>query len=162
MQFQSCDDSSYCTVLGENGCTDSLTSTARFVQLSDFCMLQQRSTAKCATHMDQTLWATVWLDDGATETMGNMNKTWVHTQRMYSWVWALIVSISSKYLVHTHFDKNKNILLHNSISSLKNQYRVTNKMQKHGSVAIPRQWRHLVSADMICLFTFILLINAIS
>ena len=50
---------------------------------------------------------------------------------------------------------------HKSISLFKKQYRITNKMQQHGSVAIPRQWRHLMSADTICFFTFILLIYVI-
>ena len=39
MQFQSCDGSSYCTVLRENGCTDNLLAE-RFYQLPDFCMLR--------------------------------------------------------------------------------------------------------------------------
>ena len=66
LQFQSYDSSSYCTVLGENGYTDSLLRNARFKWLLDFCMLRsnlhQKSTAHCAKCMDPTLWS----DDGVT------------------------------------------------------------------------------------------------
>ena len=64
VQFQSCDNSSYFTVLGENGCTDVSCQLWGLCSYLHFCTLrsnlQQRSIANCATCMNLTIWS----DDG--------------------------------------------------------------------------------------------------
>ena len=61
VQFQSCEGNSYCTGLGENGCTDISPANCEIRTVIRFMHVKKQSpkdiyfTANCATCMDPTL-----------------------------------------------------------------------------------------------------------